>query len=349
MPSQNTTAAFSNPVYDSVRRRAGLFDKSAEGRLRVTGPDRAAWLQGLLTNDVALAGGQGCYAAYLTPQGRMITDVRVLELGDAMLLDVPGPLVESLLARLDLLIFTEEVQLQNVTGSIRRSALHGPAAARLLAEPAAIADEERLSALGEHESIAHAGAVGPIVVAASRALGMPGFDIYADAVDLARIDEALLAAGAVRGGDEVWAQLRVETGIPAFGADLDEHTLPLEAGIEDRAISLTKGCYVGQEVIIRVLHRGGGRVGRRLVGLLLAADSSGRSAAGHGDELVHGERAAGRITSLVMSPALNRPIALGYVYREAAEPGTVLAVRGADRETQAEVTTLPFVDHEQTW
>src|SRR5205085_1155709 len=134
---------------------------------------------------------------------------------------------------------------------------------------------------------------------------------------------------------ETTEALRVEAGVPKFGRDMDEDTIPLEAGIESRAISFSKGCYVGQEVIVRVLHRGHGRIARKLVGLALAGADVPKS----GAEVRTEAAAVGQVTSSTMSPALGRPIALAYVKRDFAEPGTALEVDGV----QAVVTPLPFV------
>ena len=124
-------------------------------------------------------------------------------------------------------------------------------------------------------------------------------------------------------------------GVPAFGPDMDADTIPLEAGIEPRAISFSKGCYVGQEVIIRVLHRGHGRVARKLVGLTFDGDVVPVPAA-----VVRAEdREIGRVTSSTMSPALKKPIALAYLHRDFLTAGTIVSVDGA----RAIVSALPFV------
>ena len=133
---------------------------------------------------------------------------------------------------------------------------------------------------------------------------------------------------------------RIENGRPVFGRDMTSDTIPLEAGIEDRAISLTKGCYVGQEIIISVLHRGQGRVARRLVGLTLDPTAS---VPGGGSTIRAGDREIGVVTSAAMSPALGRPIALGYVHRDFVEPGTAVTVVSGDQALPAVVTQLPFV------
>ena len=136
--------------------------------------------------------------------------------------------------------------------------------------------------------------------------------------------------------DEPTAEaVRIESGVPLFGRDMDEETIPLEAGIESRAISFTKGCYVGQEVIIRVMHRGHGRVARKLVGLTIDGDAVPEI----GAVIRAGDREIGRVTSSTSSPALKRPIALGYVHRDFLEPGTKVTIGAAT----AEVSALPFV------
>jgi folate-binding protein YgfZ len=146
---------------------------------------------------------------------------------------------------------------------------------------------------------------------------------------------ALAQAGAAEIDRDVADVLRVEAGIPRFHRDMDEETIPLEAGLESRAISLTKGCYVGQEVIIRVLHRGHGRVARKLVGLALEGDNVPQADA----EVQADGRTIGRVTSAVMSLAIKKPIALAYVQRDFTTAGTPVSVDGAG----AVVTSLPFV------
>jgi folate-binding protein YgfZ len=170
------------------------------------------------------------------------------------------------------------------------------------------------------------------------AFGVSGFDIYIDREGAASLREQLLAAGAMAASDATAEVLRVEAGRPKFGADMNTDTIPLEAGIEDRAISLTKGCYVGQEVIVRVLHRGHGRVARRLVGLLLSDGSSPAK----GDAVVSGDKQVGEVTSAVVSPMMGAPIALAYVQRDHTTVGTELIVKSSQGASSARVHALPF-------
>jgi folate-binding protein YgfZ len=149
----------------------------------------------------------------------------------------------------------------------------------------------------------------------------------------------LKSSGAEDGSLETLDVVRVEAGRPAFLVDMDEHTIPLEAGLEDRAISFTKGCYVGQEVIVRVMHRGQGRVAKKLVGLQLAAGDLPLADA----TIAAGDRDIGRVTSAVWSPTLERAVALGYVHRDFTDPGTTVIVKSASSPIEATVVTLPFV------
>ena len=334
--------------YDAVRKTSAVRDRSDEGRLRVTGPDRAAWLQGLLTNDIAaVKPGGGCYAAYLTPQGRMISDVRVLERGDFMLLDVPAAQKAYVLERLTTFIIMEDVAVDDVTASLARVAVHGPGAAALLEGVVKVDDGTSIASLEEHASTVARIGDHPVVIAGSRELGADhaGFDVYCPAPVKNELLRALIAAGAEPIADHAWHALRVEAGRPLFGVDMTTETIPLEAGIEDRAISFTKGCYVGQEIIIRVMHRGGGRVARKLVGLLPVAPASPENTIAADTPLFAGEKSIGRITSAAWSPRAGQWIAMGYVQRESAEPGTHVTIGqpASAGGAEAVVAALPLL------
>jgi folate-binding protein YgfZ len=313
---------FSPEGYQVLRNAAGLVRRADRGVLSATGADRLSWLQGLVTNDVlALPVGGVCDAAYLTPQGRMITDMRVVNLADRVLLDVPGSLAESLRARLDALIFAEDARIVDMSAMLTIVDLHGPAAPAVRAAAA--------------DALAHEAEA----IVDDAPFGVPGCSVF---VPVARADgvvNALTAAGATETTLATLDVLRVEAGRPVFLIDMDEHTIPLEAGLEDRAISFTKGCYVGQEVIVRVVHRGGGRVARRLVGLRLQRGELPQS----DDPILAADREIGRVTSAVWSPALQAGIALGYVHRDFVAPGTAVAVRTASGVLAGTINRLPFV------
>ena len=319
--------------YAALRDGAGLIERTGIGRILLSGADRRSYLQGLLTNDVAaLAPGTGCYAAMLTAQGRMMTDMRVLELGDGVLLDVPLTVTTTIRDHLDRFIFSEDVQVEDVSASRLAIGIYGPRA--LAATAAAGMEGDAPTALFQSTRVRIAGA--DAVLVRSDEFGVSGYDFLVDAADAERVGAALIAAGAVRASEADAETARIERGRPRFGADMDEDTIPLEAGIEDRAISRSKGCYVGQEVIVRVQDRGHGRVAKRLVGL---AFDPAAPAPGIGARIAAGDREIGRVTSVTWSPALARPIALGYVHRDFVEPGVHVAVDGAD----AAVAALPFV------
>lgn len=264
---------FSLQSYQEVQARGGVVRRTDRGVVAVAGADRTAWLQGLLTNDVSnLAEDEPVYAAYLTPQGRMITDMHVVASGDRILLDVPATLAAPLRARLDALIFSEDVQVSDES-------------ARVGVWTVVQADTLRE------------------VVAAT----LP--DAYRDlpVIDLDTFDV-----------------IRIERGVPRFLVDMFDDTIPLEAGIEDRAISFTKGCYVGQEIIVRVTHRGGGRVAKKLVRWI--ADESAQVVPLADARIEAGGKDVGKVTSAAFSPARSRVIGLGYVQRDVAEPGTAVAI-----------------------
>jgi folate-binding protein YgfZ len=289
--------------YDELRTGAGLIARDERGRILLTGPDRRSFLQGLVTNDLAsLEAGDGVYAAWLTPQGRMIADVNAIELGDALLMDVPRDLTPALLTRLDESIFAEDVAVADASAEWGQVAIAGP----------------------EAETIVNAvGRASTIVPWRADGLGVSLFELYVKAAEMPAVQAALGAAGAKPVGVDAAETFRIEAGIPRWGLDLDEDTIPLEAGIESRAVSFTKGCYVGQEVIVRVLHRGGGRVARRLVPL----DLPGTSADGlpaRGAALTSDGRQAGRLTSVAWSPRAGHGVALGYVHRDFVAAGTKL-------------------------
>src|SRR4051795_13366052 len=324
-------------VYTAARRRAAFIDRSDRGRIVVSGSDRGSYLHGLLTNDTtALRAGTGCYAAYLTAQGRMIADLFVYELGDVILLMLEGGVKDAVMAKLDQFIFGEDVQLGDVTASFAQIAVVGPQAGAVVAAALGTIGADALAALPEHGNLRTDWRGGAAIVTRITDIGEPGFDVYVERAQAAVLTSALAANDAAEMDEATAETLRIETGVPRFGRDMDEETIPLEAGIESRAISFTKGCYVGQEVIIRVLHRGHGRVARKLVGLMFGPGSAAPSA---GEKIAAADRDVGIVPSAAESPALGRPIALGYVHRYYVPPGTSVTIAGQ----LATVTQLPFV------
>lgn len=308
---------YSEDGYHALRHAAAVVRRSDRGVLTVTGSERLSWLQGLLTNDVAaLAPGAAMAAAYLTPQGRMVTDLRVIHAGDRTYLDVPAALAAALRVRLDALIFAEDASVADDSVSTRIVELHGPGADKIAAT---ISLPESLMVRDD-------------------VFGVPGFAIVVNGSDDAAVG-ILVDAGAIEISLETLDVIRIEAGRPAFLVDMDDQTIPLEAGLEDRAISFTKGCYVGQEVIVRVMHRGQGRVAKKLVGLLFEKSDTPHA----GITIVSAEREIGRVTSATWSPALQRPIALGYVHRDFVADGTEVQIVVPSGRLSATVMSLPLV------
>ena len=336
------------PGYDAARRGSAVLERAGRGRIAVAGSDRRGFLHAMLTNDVAgLQPASGCYAAFLTPQGRMIADMRVLELGDLVLLDLPAAVTPDVLKRLDGFVFSEDVRLGDLTGAFGCLSVVGPDAARAVraaltaggADPSSVPPIEALDGWPEFRNARLAFRGEMTLLVASREFGLPGFDLLIERPHVPALADALTGVGAETLGVGASEALRIEAGRPLFGQDMDSDTIPLEAGIETRAISFTKGCYPGQEVVIRIVHRGHGRVARRLVGLVVDGDTVPTP----GDSVRAGDHDAGRVTSAAWSPLMGAPIALAYLPRSHAEPGTEVTVDHGDRRLAARVVATPFI------
>lgn len=327
-------AHFRDPAaeYDAVRSGAGWLDLADRALVSVTGPDGAEWLQGMLSNDVkALGTGQGAPAAVLNVQGKILADVRVFRTDDSFLLELDEPLLPGVLAHLHRYLIADEVELDDLSRRLALVSVQGPEAEAVLARflPA---DSLPASDLSHRESEWEGGRVR--VIRATHT-GEPGFDLAAPAEALA----ALAALPAVRGvpwiGGHAREVLRIEAGIPRYGVDMDAETLLLETCL-DNAVSFTKGCYLGQETVERIHSRG--HVNRKLVGL----KAEGHLVPGLDDPVLRDGRPMGRVTSATVSPRLQCPIALGYVHRDCAEPGSAVTIAHGPRKIAAAVHALPF-------
>ena len=299
--------------------------------MRFEGPDSLTFLQSLLTNDVAsLARGEGRYSAYLTPNGRMIADIELLSRGNWMLGCVAAGLAASLAQRFDQLIFAEDLRVADASASVYEVTVLGNGAADSLSRALEV-DAAALANLPESSQIDWAEGF----VSRSGGASCPVFKVFGNAEGRESAIGRLESCGIVQVSDELIDALRVAGGRPAWGAELTEQVIPLEAGLLDRAISTTKGCYVGQEIIIRMLHRGGGRVAKRLVTLALGEklalhsaqeprdpDSAGGEMPGPGDALVDSAGTAiGTLTSVAPSLTSENLVALGYLRENHATIG----------------------------
>ena len=319
--------------YRAIKQRAAIGAVSPRLQIAVSGADRAAYLQGLLTNDIqSLVPGTGCYSAWLSPQGRMLTDMHVLESGGMMLLDVPADVLQPTVDRLEQFIFTEDVRVGSMAASLAGVWLHGPEAPAVLER--ALEGARGLADWQEYRHAQFERGDQPVSIARISQLGVPGYCVYVERSLETTLVSALETAGAMLAPPDAIEAARIEAGYPVFGVDMTDDTIPLEAGIEQRAISFTKGCYVGQEVIIRVLHRGHGRVVKKLMALHVDGPPPARGA-----KLYAGDREIGIVTSAASSPL--GTVALGYVHRDFVAQGTALQAETSSGRVRATVSERP--------
>jgi tRNA-modifying protein YgfZ len=305
--------------YRALIDDCGLLDRSARGKLALTGSGAKEFLAGQTTNDIeALVPGEGCYAAFLTPKGKMLGDLRILDRGEELLLDTERVALQALFDMIRRFKIGYDVELHKRTVERGLVSLIGPQA-RQIVDADGLPDTEHSSARLE--------IAGTATVLVRTDVGV---DIICDGSDTPAVEQALLTAGAQSVGEAAAEIIRVEHGRPRYGIDLDDTVIPQEAGLNERAVSFTKGCYVGQETVARLHYKG--KPNRHLRGLRLSEPVA------VGAELHLGERSVGRLSSSVLSPA-HGPIGLALIRRE-AEPGAIVSV--GENGTSAEVLELPF-------
>jgi folate-binding protein YgfZ len=305
--------------YRVITEACGLFDRSERGKLALTGSDAKGFLQGQISNDVeALIPGGGCYATFLTPKGKMLGDLRVLDAGDELLLDTERAALQELFNMIRRFSVGYGVQLHKRTLERGLYALVGPDAPEVAG----------VAGLGDAEHAHVAASIGGVQVRAIRT--DVGIEILCPASDAPTVEAALRIAGAVPVSETAVECLRVERGRPRYGIDVDDSVIPQEAGLNDRAVSFTKGCYVGQETVARLHYRG--KPNRHLRGVALSAPAQA------GEPVSFQGRQVGALTSVASSPRFG-PIALALIRRE-APPGTDVTV--GPEGTSAEIVELPF-------
>jgi folate-binding protein YgfZ len=324
----------------TLREAAGVMDLSFRGRLCVTGADRQRFLNGQVTNNVKdLAPGQGCYAALVTAKGKLESDLNIHCLRDELLLDFEPGLAARVRERLERYLVADDAQIVDVTPHYGLLAVLGPKSAEAINK---LGLDIQLPASPLTSIGVDVPDIGEVVIVNHARGAAAGFDLFIPTGALAAVTDKLIAAAKELGGRACgWRALemiRIEAGLPRFGADMDETNLAPEAGIESRAISYTKGCYIGQEIINRL--RTFAQVTKSMRGLRLADDLKTMPA--RGDKLLHEGKQVGHITSALASPALHANIALGYVRREHIAPGTELTLRTAAGDSVARVVALPF-------
>ena len=326
--------------YAALNQSVGLIDLSFRGRLCLLGADRVRLLHGQVTNDIkALKAGQGCYAAFTSPKGRMQADVHIYALAEELLLDFEPGLTQSLIERLDHYIVSDDVQAVDVAEHYGLFSLQGP---RALEVPGLL--DPGLTVAPQSHGIVHRPdpELGDLYWVNHARTGSQGVDVFVPTAAMGMVWDKLSLAVRSLGGRPVGGSAlelaRIEAGIPLFGVDMDESHLPPEAGLDRNGISYTKGCYIGQETIARI--RTYGQVTKALRGLRF---DPGAVMPVRGDKVFHNGREVGSLTSVMPSPRLGCPIALGYVRKECNALGTALVVRSASgAEIPAVIVPLPF-------
>jgi len=358
----------------ALREMAGLLDLSFRSRVCLTGTDRQKFLNGQVTNNVKdLKVGEGCYAALVNAKGKLQSDLNIYVLENEILLDFEPGYSAAVAERLEKYIIADDVQVVDVAPHYGLLSVQGPKAVEALTvlelqgtdrQPTPDPSQEgNWQIVGGTQLPATGGAEGGFaqppakpmnfVFVKNTSLGeiywmnltrveTSGFDLFVPTATLGAVaDKLIIAVKGVGGRACGWQALemaRIEAGIPRFGVDMDETNLAPEAGIEERAISYTKGCYIGQEVIARI--RTYGQVAKALHGLRFA--DSTKVLPKRGDKLYQGDKQIGYITSASASPTLKSNIALAYVRREHNEIGTELLVRTASGDLAARIVPLPF-------
>jgi aminomethyltransferase len=319
--------------YAALRERAGLLDRWPVGRLRLTGADRARFLQGLVTCDVrALEPGRGAYGFFTSVKGRILADAAILATGDAFLLELPPGAAPAIRDHLAKYRIADRVEFEPAD-DLAPLTVAGPAVRDVLGEALGAAPPGEPWASAEVELLGV-----PVRVVRQGHVGVEGFTLWAPAGRAEELAAALLDRAPGRlapAGCDAAEAVRVEAGLPRFGADFDADHFPQETGLGEEAVSYTKGCYLGQEVVARIHYRGG--VNRGLRGLRLTLPAGASPAPGA--TLLHDGRPAGRLGSAVRSPAAGGWIGLSVLHLRAGEPGTALAIEGGG---EAEVVALPF-------
>jgi folate-binding protein YgfZ len=317
----------------AVRHTAGVMDASDRVKVRVRGPDRTSFLDGLLTADIKVLPPDGCaYALLLTDKSRVVGDLRIYTSEDAYVLDFEGSRASSLLAYIQKFLISDDVVLEHL-GPSAHLEVHGPAAARALTSALGIdvrgvPVDRTLTFSATKRLSGH--------VARVDGLGETGFAVWATGTDLGALWARLAVSEVVPVGRDAFDVLRIEAGVPRLGADMGEDTLALEVA-PPGAISLTKGCYVGQEVVARGTYVG--HMNRRLMGLQVDGDVVPE----RGDRVRAHDADIGHVTSGAWSPTLNRVLALALLRIGAATPAMDLSIDRGGWDLRASVHPLPFV------
>ncbi len=341
--------------YSAIRKGCGLMDFPQRGLLEVGGKDRLEFLNRFLTNDLlqkdktVIVGGQGCYAFLLNNKGRIVAEMNVIERGDRTLLETDARNVENLQTTLGKYVFSEKVEFASLVGKWHQMALHGPKSAEILGQ---IAGAPPLLRPGE-STCAALFDIPDVIIWRDDPCGVPGYFLLMP-VEFAHLVWERITSRFGSGDPtqtqsskrQVWPlgwaafnATRIEAGRAMFGIDFDETVLPAETGQLDRAVSFTKGCYLGQEIVARMHARN--QTPRLIVGIRMNNDALPIAGAPVYDEQ---KNQVGQITSSTMSPVLsNAAICLAMMKKQFTAPGAVVSVAAEGGIHQGTVTALPFI------
>ncbi len=326
----------SQQEHRAVRQGVGVVDLSHRGRLRLTGSDRAAYLHRIISNDVeGLAIGEGNYATILTNRGKIIADMNVYVFEDSIGIETNPEKTSSLYQELDKYLIADDVTIKNVTERTGAVGVHGPESAQLLQEVCGL----DVGCLPAYHNLVHEIDGRRIVCVRANETGELGYNLYTESGSIEWLWDTTLTKGRVFGAQPVGLTalntLRIEAGIPRYGAELDDSIFPQEAELEG-AISFEKGCYIGQEIVARMKYRG--HPNRLLRGFEIISDTPPQK----GDRLFDGDKEIGWITSAVVSPTFGKTIGMGYVRIAFTDEGSQVEVETAGCRVKATVRLLPF-------
>jgi len=329
------TKEISMAEYSAVRNGgAGLIDLSSCGRLLVSGSEAVMFMNGLITNDMkTLAVNTWMPAAFANVQGRLLAVVRVINREDGFLIDTEDVTHDTVVKTLARFTLAGDFRIADLTNETVSLSIQGKSAENIIrtvfGDKTAV---ERQSVMKARLANGH-----EVIIIRATHTAEDGFDLFVDANDEQELRESLVKAGAQDVSFETLETLRIEAGIPRYGIDMDETTVVTETNLDD-AVSFAKGCYLGQEIIVRIKHRG--HVAKKLTGIILEENAALKREA---KVLSADDKEIGRVTSSTFSPRLNRTIALGYIKYDYLAPGTSVKVSVDEAEFAGEVAELPLI------
>jgi glycine cleavage system T protein len=322
--------------YQAVRNGVGVIDISNRGRIEVTGKNRIQFLHNLVSNDVkSMQPGNGIFAAFLNVRGHILSDCFIYMIEDSILLDVPTSTREKIYYHLEKYSPAGEFNVTDITEASSLLALQGPLARPLLNNLGAIT----VNKLQQELQITEAKiADHSITVVKHSRTGEEGFDLFISNENIVSVFEVLVKAGAKPVGQKAFDLLRIEAAVPEYGVDMDEDIILLETGLES-AVSYNKGCYLGQEPIARIHHRGRDQTAKRLAGLVIEGEDIPNAKS---KVFNKSGKDIGYITSAGFSPILSKVVALAYLKRNNFTEGLNHSVEINGKQIPAQVSKLPF-------